>query len=225
MARWLKSSYFLKLFNAINFADFFCINLAVIIHLQITTMSEDIVNNIVSLDIYFSAPATAEHYAVSKKLRPRNVLPLSSWDLTNNHYQKSMVSNAIAKDSHHLSRLAAQHGWNLDINSLLQTPYDALVVTDAGQVIKWASQGFTAMTGYTTSYAIGKTPKFLQGKNTSDKTRKKIKECLSFNKPFKGIITNYKKNREEYFCEVKIIPITNLQNEITHYIALEKEAV
>ncbi len=79
------------------------------------------------------------------------------------------------------------------------------------------------MTGYTSKFAIGKTPKILQGINTLVETRKKISKQLELNKPFTQTIINYRKNKEEYLCMVSIFPIKNINHEITHFIALEKE--
>jgi hypothetical protein len=77
------------------------------------------------------------------------------------------------------------------------------------------------MTGYTKKEAINRTPRFLQGENTSLKAKKNIKQQLKSNTPFKEVIINHKKDNSSYKCEVKIYPLYN--KETTHYIAFEKQ--
>ena len=185
----------------------------------------DDLNNMICLDIYLSALSEDKYGEVIHKIRSRPVFPLLSWDLSGNYTHNNSSTDGKIDDRLQLLQLAAQHNWQSDIGSLLADPYEALVLTDINQVICWASPGFTAMTGYSVKYAIGRTPKFLQGKNTSAAVRNKIRKQLQAKRPFTATIINYRKNKEEYLCQVKIIPLRNDLDEITHFIALEKEAV
>lgn len=189
-------------------------------------MSEenDNVNTMMCLDIYLSSLTDAEYKNVTHRIKPVKTLPLISWDITGDYF-KYNVNDGKEDERLNLSKLAIKYFWKLDIESLLDANYDAVVVTTASREICWANKGFTAMTGYSLTNVMGKNPNFLQGKNTSLHTRKKIKEHLHAKKIFRGTIINYRKNKEEYLCEVKIIPITNFNDEVTHFIALEKEAV
>ena len=108
-------------------------------------------------------------------------------------------------------------------NTITGDRYDALVVTDAQLTIKWVNPGFSDMTGYAKSYAIGKTPHFLQGEKTTDVSRKAIRKGLNNKVTFNQSVINYKKNGEEYLCEIKIIPLFDNQNQVTNYLAVEKE--
>jgi hypothetical protein len=56
-----------------------------------------------------------------------------------------------------------------------------------------------------------------------DEERSLFHEGLSANKPFSASITNYRKNGEAYLCKVKIVPLYNKANQLTHYIAFERE--
>ena len=79
------------------------------------------------------------------------------------------------------------------------------------------------MTGYPANFAKGKKPNFLQGKNTSASIRKKIKSKVTLENNFSEILANYRKNGEEYLCKIDIYPIKNLDQQVTHFLALEKE--
>jgi len=185
---------------------------------------KDNLNTMMCLDIYLSSLNDEEYDKVKHAVKPVKTLPLISWDIAAPDFVKT-IDEPKNPDSVVLGQLAVKNLWNIDIDSLLKERYEAVVVTTVNKEIYWASTGFTAMTGYSSHYAIGRNPNFLQGKNTSAETRKKIRQHLEAKKPFSGTIVNYRKNKEEYLCEVKIIPITNFNDEVTHFIALEREAV
>ena len=79
------------------------------------------------------------------------------------------------------------------------------------------------MTGYTKKFAVGKKPAFLQGKMTSLKTKKEIREELKNNHMFSGSLLNYKKSGEVYNCKINILPIYNEKKKLEYFLALEKE--
>lgn len=149
--------------------------------------------------------------------------PLLSWDIAQFGYRKLMEQGLREQDHSNIRKLAMKHNWKNDIDKILKNPFEALVLTDSDQVITWVNPGFQAMTGYDSKFALGKTPKFLQGKATSLKSRQHIRERLSLEEPVSETLVNYRKNGNEYTCSVKIIPLFNKQNILTHYLALERE--
>jgi PAS domain S-box-containing protein len=119
---------------------------------------------------------------------------------------------------------AEKENWKNEIDAIFNdTDFEALIITDADQKILWVNDGFSEMTGYSKKYALNKKPYFLQGANTSAKSRKRIRTKLKSLQPFTEIITNYQKDNTPYECEVKIIPMFN--EGITHYLAIEKKVV
>ena len=40
---------------------------------------------------------------------------------------------------------------------------------------------------------------------------------------FTETVVNYRKNGETYLCQIKVVPLYNEVNELTHYLAFEKE--
>ncbi len=149
--------------------------------------------------------------------------PLLSWDIAQQGYWNLLEHGRRQQDHLVLEQFAQRYGWTSNARELLDAPYQALVLTDSRQIISWVNPGFKEMTGYPGQYALGKSPKFLQGNRTDPRTRQEIRERLSLQKPYAGTIVNYRKNGEAYKCVVKIIPLFNEQDALSHYLALERE--
>ncbi len=111
------------------------------------------------------------------------------------------------------------------ISVLQNSKYEALVVTDVNKKIIWVNNGFREMTGYPKSFAVGKNPKFLQGKATSQKTKNEIRQLLKQQKRFSKSLINYRKSGEEYLCYIDVLPLYNSKEEVTHFLAMEREQI
>ena len=178
------------------------------------------------LDIYLSNLTDEEYEKVKHKIEPNHIkaLPLLSWDIYSEHFY---TKNTKAKKDAELKQIISMsenYKWKNNFNNLFNSnEYTALVITDINQKIIWVNEGFTSMTGYSKKFALNKNPKFLQGKETSLKTKQRIKQKIKEDKPFKEIILNYKKDKTLYKCEVKIIPLFN--DKTTHFLAFEREVI
>jgi PAS domain S-box-containing protein len=158
-----------------------------------------------------------------QKETKRLSFPLLCWDIYSMFLLKKGKDLQKDNDLLLLEILNKKHQWNTDLKALLANSYEALILTDASQKIQWVNKGFTKMTGYSAHHTIGKTTVFLQGPNTNPETRKRIREKLMERVTFTETVVNYRKNKEEYLCEVTITPLLNSKNELTHYIALENQ--
>lgn len=147
--------------------------------------------------------------------------PLLSWDLHQENHYKNLENLDKENDFKELKFYIDKYQWKNDLKTLVDSyKYDALVITDLDKRILWVSKGFTKMTGYPRKKAILNTPSFLQGELTEEKVKKRIVEKIQLKKPFKEVITNYKKDKSTYKCELYIIPLIN--DITTHFIALER---
>lgn len=175
------------------------------------------------LDVFFQSLNEADRKEYIKEVQPYNYIsPLKSWGLCCTFFAPTDLFEARKKDKEALILLAEQFQWKTNLTEILTKPYEALIVTDAFQNIIWTNPGFFKMTGYSESYAVGKRPSFLQGEGTSKETKLSIRQKLLNGKPFTEKVLNYKKNRQEYWCQVWIFPI-NTKAHQTHYLALETE--
>ena len=178
----------------------------------------------ICLDLYLSSLSKTEYERIKKHLKPtdNSLMPLLSWDISGQAYQRRIQEGQKKKDLVKLLHFAGKHEWKNSITEILDNrDYEALVLTDASQKIVWVNKGFSEMTGYTANYAINRSPSFLSGPETSAVTRKRIAEKLDAGLPFKEVIVNYKKNKDKYNCELNIFPL--YRGVVTHYLALEKQ--
>ena len=151
------------------------------------------------------------------------ILPLLSFDLYLEHYHNLVKTFKKDVDLAQIHSLLKRNTEQQFQDLIKRENYDAIVITTLDQHIVWVNDGFVEMTGYHRNYALGKRPTFLQGGETSNKTKKQIKEQLETGRNYSGSIVNYKKNGESYRCQIKIVPLYNSKKELTHFMALEKE--
>tara|TARA_S200000501_G_scaffold294944_1_gene280793 strand:- start:1108 stop:1596 length:489 start_codon:yes stop_codon:yes gene_type:complete len=150
--------------------------------------------------------------------------PLASFDVHLANYIELNKQYKTDNDISNLINVLNASYWTSNIASMIfQKDYDALVLTDKKQKIVWVSGGFSNMTGYSKTFAIGKKPSFLQGEKTSLSVKKQIDYSLKSNNTFDGSVINYKKNGSLYNCQIVISPLYNSKQEVKYYLAFEKE--
>lgn len=97
-----------------------------------------------------------------------------------------------------------------------------VILTDPQKKIIWVNEDFTYITGYTLVEALGKVPgAILQGPKTEPEVVQRIRKALQMRVPLKEKITNYRKNGEEYICNLVIHPVFGNDHELINYIAFE----
>lgn len=111
--------------------------------------------------------------------------------------------------------------------SAVQQSRDSIVITNAlldppGPEIIYVNPAFTEMTGYDTEEVLGKTPRLLQGANTDRELLNDLRWHLREGEPFHGEAINYHKDGTEFFVEWNITPIRNVNQTITHYVAIQR---
>jgi PAS domain S-box-containing protein len=151
-------------------------------------------------------------------------MPLISWDFHSISFNKQLLEGQRQQDILKVVHLAEKYHWQNDIQSIFkENQFEALLLTNDQQRIVWVNDGFTAMTGYLKKDVVNKTPRILQGTETSATSKERIRKKLQADLPFTEIITNYKKDGLTYKCEVKIFPLK--KGATTHYLALERQVV
>ena len=108
--------------------------------------------------------------------------------------------------------------------SMVESFNSVLITTaEAGYPIVYSNPAFSELTGYRPDEVIGKSPSILQGPNTDQAVIERLNKDISEGKLFHGQAINYRKDGSEFMMEWKIVPIRNEKEEITHYIAIQRD--
>ncbi|MFT6096400.1 MAG: PAS domain S-box-containing protein [Nonlabens sp.] len=115
------------------------------------------------------------------------------------------------------------------LESVVTHAKDAVLITEAelldapGPKVIFINEAFTKMTGYTAEDIIGKTPRILQGPKSDRKELDRLNRALKNRESCEITIINYKKNREEFWVNLSISPVSNQKGIYTHIIAIQRD--
>src|SRR4051812_48123352 len=114
---------------------------------------------------------------------------------------------------------------NNDENALLAEAFrhlsSGMVITDPRQndnPIVYVNSGFSQLTGYGASDAIGQNCRFLQGTETDATTVQSMREAIEKKVPFRGLVQNYRKDGTPFSNALSITPIFDEAGEIANYV-------
>lgn len=113
--------------------------------------------------------------------------------------------------------------------SVITKSADSILITSAepihqpGPEIVYVNDAFTRMTGYLPEEVIGLTPRILQGPETSRKELDRLKEALTQWKPVEVELVNYKKNKEEFWVSISVVPVCDEKGWFTHWISIQRD--
>lgn len=130
-------------------------------------------------------------------------------DLENEKKQAEKVSNDLQK-----FQLAVENA------------NDQIVITDKDAIILYVNPATQKITGYSPQEIIGKKAgsKELWGGLEKPEFYKQLWKTIKIDKQtFTGKVRNRRKNGTEYHAQVSISPITNEQNEVTFFVAIERD--
>ncbi|UZE96797.1 sensor domain-containing diguanylate cyclase [Alkalimarinus alittae] len=100
---------------------------------------------------------------------------------------------------------------------------EAMTSPDSEETIVYVNEAFTALTGYTKEEVIGKTPRILQGDETSVNTKREIRQSLDQHLAIRAQLINYSKSGKKYWLDMNIFPLKNNVGEVTHFAAIERD--
>ena len=175
------------------------------------------------LDFFVSSQDEQEYSTIKELIIPSNAIqaPITSFDFYINSFSTEINKLNRLRDINSIKEFSNKFQWNDNLDEIFKdVEFETIVLTNEKQEILWVNDGFKEMTGYTKTFALKKTPSFLQGKNTCAKTRKRIRNKICTNQPFKEIVLNYKQDKTPYKCEINVFPLS--YKNTTHYIALER---
>ncbi|MEI8060632.1 MAG: PAS domain S-box protein, partial [Ferruginibacter sp.] len=115
------------------------------------------------------------------------------------------------------------------LESAIANVADSIIITEAetinqpGPKIVFVNDAFVKNTGYTRKEVIGKTPRILQGKNSDRKELDRLRNAMEHRAPCEIEIINYKKNGEEYWVQISLVPMADENGDITNWVATQKD--
>ena len=107
----------------------------------------------------------------------------------------------------------------------MEESFNSVVVTEAGPgyPIVYANAAFSELTGYGPHEILGKSPSILQGPNTDRAVLERLNSDIAAGRMFHGKAINYRKDKSQFMMEWKIAPIKNEKDEVTHYLAIQRD--
>jgi PAS domain S-box-containing protein len=94
---------------------------------------------------------------------------------------------------------------------------------EPGPRIVFVNEAFTRQTGYTREEALGRSPRFLQGPATDRLALGRMHEALAQGLPSKEELINYKKDGSIFWVEIDVVPITGLNGQTSHFVAVQRD--
>ena len=111
------------------------------------------------------------------------------------------------------------------LETSMEESFNSVVITkaDSGYPIVYVNPAFCELTGYGPHEIMGKSPSILQGPKTDRAVIERLNKNISEGQLFPGQAINYRKDGSEFMMEWKIAPIRNEADEITHYLAIQRD--
>lgn len=142
-------------------------------------------------------------------------------------YCDQLVSLSFVRDI--TARKQAEERMRL-LESAVENTQDGILITEARQIdapagpeLLYVNQAFTRITGYDLTEVLGRTPRLLQGPKTDRSQLDKIRTAIQEHKPVQVELLNYRKDGSEFWVELNIVPISNNEGQVTHWVALQRE--
>ena len=112
------------------------------------------------------------------------------------------------------------------LEASMEESFNSILITEAGSgyPIIYVNSAFCELTGYGPHEVMGKSPSILQGSETDPEVLKRLNRNLAEGELFFGKAINYRKDGSTFMMEWKIAAICNEHDEITHYLAIQREA-
>ncbi|GEL09179.1 PAS domain-containing protein [Salisediminibacterium halotolerans] len=111
-------------------------------------------------------------------------------------------------------------------NKVLEKTQLVFIISDPDlpdNPIIYANRGFTELTGYENNEVIGYNCRFLQGDDTSEETKNKLRDAVAKREPVSVEILNYKKSGEPFWNLLHIDPIYLEEEEKHYFVGIQKD--
>jgi PAS domain S-box-containing protein len=106
----------------------------------------------------------------------------------------------------------------------LKTNGFALLIVNKANNVHWLSQGVTKLTGYEPNEAMNRSAKLIFNNTADVETEKKLRMAFQKEEGYKVVLTNRRKNGEEYWCSAQYVPLYQcFTQEVLYYAVFLKK--
>jgi PAS domain S-box-containing protein len=115
------------------------------------------------------------------------------------------------------------------LETVITQTKDAIIITEADSnergipKIVYVNPAFSKLTGYNPNEVIGKTPQVFMSKNSVKADIKNLNNAIKKKEEFTFETINVNKNNQEYWVNFTMIPITNFDDEHSHWISIQRD--
>ncbi len=99
----------------------------------------------------------------------------------------------------------------------------SVIISNSSGIIEYVNPRFSEMTGYKASEIIGQSPRVLKSGKMGDEFYAELLGTIYSGKIWKGEVINKNKKGEMFWVSQSISPITDQNNQITHFVAIEED--
>lgn len=101
---------------------------------------------------------------------------------------------------------------------------NAVFITDTERRITWVNAGFSRITGYTASEALGRRPsELLHSERTNADTVHGLREAMAVGLGCNAELLNRRKNGDDYWVDVEIQPLLDEVGSLTGFMVIESD--
>ncbi len=100
---------------------------------------------------------------------------------------------------------------------------NAIVITcceGGDNKIEYVNPAFEQITGYTLSEIKGRNPRFMRIEGCDVQEHQRIHEALERQESVRSVLRNKRKNGELFWNDLRIDPVSNIDGEVTHFVAV-----
>ncbi len=105
----------------------------------------------------------------------------------------------------------------------LESAANAIVITDREGRIAWVNPAFTQLTGYASEEALGQNPRILKSGKHDRTLYWDLWKTVLAGQVWRGEMINRRKDGSFYTEEMTITPVRDMDEEITHFIAVKED--
>lgn len=96
-------------------------------------------------------------------------------------------------------------------------------ILQADMPIIYVNGAFEKLTGYSSTEAVGRNCRFLQGKERDLLATKQIRDAIAKRQEYSGVLRNYRKDNSAFWNNLFLAPVPDERGDISHYIGIQTD--